>query len=128
MTKMTTIVAIAVLALAGCKKKDGEGGVASKTAEGGCQKWSKMFKWEPKPETCAWSQDAGKDVLTVGTGDWAAKVTADGDVLTNQQFDDEVKEELWKPSDLLAAKAWASGELAKDDPATKAAAEGGKAG
>ena len=59
----------------------------------GCKAWSQRFgdKWEAKDKKCTWSADGGKDVLTLGDGDWARKVTADGDYLVSDQFTETVK-------------------------------------
>ncbi len=81
--------------------------------KGVCQEWSNfMDRWEGKPTTCAWAQADGKDVLTIGTGDWATKVSADGDVLENDQFRDFVKQGLHvKATDFTAAKATVTEQL-----------------
>lgn len=64
---------------------------------GKCKTWSNMLdRWSSKDTTCAWSKDGDKDVLTVGTGTWAAKLVADGDLLMNEQFAGEVKKESVK--------------------------------
>lgn len=85
----------------------GMSGVVTLDDKGACKEWSNfMGKWDGKPTTCTWSQADGKDVLTIGTGDWATKVQADGDTLTNEQFRDEVKQGLHaKAADYAAAKA-----------------------
>ena len=63
--------------------------------KGACKSWSNMFdKWNSKDTTCAWTSIEGKDVLTVGTGDWSTKVFADKDLLQNEQFSDFVKQGL----------------------------------
>lgn len=60
--------------------------------KGACKKWSNMFdRWSGKEEKCAWSVEGGKDVLTVGDGTWAHKVIADGDLLMDEQFSEQVK-------------------------------------
>jgi hypothetical protein len=65
--------------------------------KGVCKSWSNMLdKWSSKDTTCAWSNEGGKDVLTIGTGNWSKKLIADGDFLMNEQFADEVKKESHK--------------------------------
>lgn len=72
---------------------------------GACKAWDKRFgKWESKDATCAWQQADGKDVLVVGTGDWATKLVADGDLLMTDQFRDEVPKTV-VAADFEAAKA-----------------------
>ena len=59
----------------------------------GCKTWSAMFdKWSSKDAKCAWSSEGGKDVLTIGEGNWAHKLVADGDLLMDEQFADQVKQ------------------------------------
>lgn len=84
-------------------------------------------KWEKKDTTCVWSQADGKDVLTVGSGDWAPKLQADGDVLTSQQFLDFVKYTK-KAKDYADAKAMVQAEVDAKNPAKKAIAAGGVVG
>ncbi len=84
-------------------------------------------KWEKKDTTCVWSQADGKDVLTIGTGDWAPKLTADGDVLMSDQFRDFVKYTK-KAKDYADAKAQVQVEIDSKDPAKKALAAGGVVG
>ncbi len=87
--------------------------------KGTCQTWKRDFmdktKWKSSPSTCAWSTENGKDVLTVGTGDWAGKLVASGDLLTSDQLDSEVKSQTYmgRAADYAAAKAWATAEVAK---------------
>lgn len=96
---------------------------------GKCQHWSSLMRqWESKPETCAWSQKDGKDVLTIGTGDFASVLTADGDTLVTEQWQEEQKEQLWKHADDAAARAWVVAETKKHDPGEIAKAAGGKVG
>lgn len=60
--------------------------------KGACKKWSNTFdRWSSKDQKCAWTAENGKDVLTVGEGTWSTKLTADGDLLMNDQFADQVK-------------------------------------
>jgi hypothetical protein len=64
---------------------------------GKCKSWSHMMdRWSSKDTTCKWSNEGGKDILTVGTGNWTSKLIADGDLLMNEQFADEVKKESHK--------------------------------
>ena len=107
-----------------------QGGIYVVPEAGDCQVWEKKFdKWESKKDTCAWSQADGKDVLTLGTGDWASKVTADGDVLADDQFMQFVKEGLHeKAADYAAAKEWVTAKVKADDPGEQAKAAGGKVG
>lgn len=85
--------------------------------KGVCKKWSFFMKrWEGKPTTCVWSQEDGKDVLTVGDGNWTSKVKAEGDLLKSDQFIEESKY-TEKATDLAAAKA-------KTDETIKAKAKG----
>lgn len=103
-------------------------GVTIVDEAGKCATWSNHFqKWESKPDTCAWSQDGGKDVLAVGTGDWARKLTATGDTLAADQFRDEAKY-TEKSADLATAKKSVGDAVKKDDPAEQAKAAGGEAG
>jgi hypothetical protein len=60
--------------------------------KGACKKWSNTFdRWSSKDQKCAWTTENGKDVLTVGDGSWSHKLTADGDLLMDEQFADQVK-------------------------------------
>ncbi len=60
--------------------------------KGTCKKWSNMFdRWSASDEKCAWSVEGGKDVLTVGDGTWSHKLVADGDLMMDEQFSDQVK-------------------------------------
>ncbi|CAN5909397.1 hypothetical protein BH11MYX2_BH11MYX2_10140 [soil metagenome] len=103
-------------------------GVTIVDDKGGCATWKKTFdKWESKDEKCEWSQDAGKDKLTIGTGDWSRKVYAAGDVLAAEQFRDEAKY-TEKSADLATAKKSVGDAVKKDDPAEQAKAAGGVAG
>lgn len=88
--------------------------IATLDDKGQCKEWSNfMGRWEGKPTTCAWSQDNGKDVLTIGTGDWSTKVSAEGDVLQSDQFRDYVKQGLHeKAADMTAAKAKVTAQIA----------------
>jgi hypothetical protein len=88
--------------------------------KGACQNWAKHFgdEWEAKPATCAWSAKDGKDVLTIGTGDQARVLTADGDVLRSEQFAQSVTEAYWtKTPDLAAAKQLVGWEVQSGDDA-----------
>ena len=96
--------------------------------KGACVTWEKKFRdWESKPNTCAWSQKDGKDVLTIGTGDWNTVVTADGDVLESDQFREWQKYHT-KAKDFADAKAKVTATLKADDPGEQAKAKGGVAG
>lgn len=55
-------------------------------ANGTCTTWELLATWRQRPERCVWSVEEGKDVLTIGTGDWAFEVSADGDLLTDAAF------------------------------------------
>jgi hypothetical protein len=71
--------------------------LATLGADGKCKTWSNMLdRWSSKDTTCTWSNEGGKDILTVGTGNWSSKLIADGDLLMNEQFADEVKKEAVK--------------------------------
>lgn len=103
-------------------------GVTIVDDKGACMTWSNHFnKWDSKPDTCVWSQDGGKDMLAIGTGDWARKVYAAGDVLTAEQFRDEAKY-TEKAADLATAKKTVGDAVKKDDPAEQAKLAGGVAG
>jgi hypothetical protein len=105
-----------------------DGGVTLLDDKGTCITWSEKFgKWEKKDTTCAWSQADGKDVLTIGTGDWAPKLQADGDVLTSEQFRDFVKYTK-KATDYADAKAQVQAEVDAKDPSKKAIKAGGEVG
>lgn len=106
------------------------GGVHIVDDKGGCVTWDKKFReWESKPNTCAWSQKDGKDVLTIGTGDWNTVVSAEGDVLKSDQFRDWVKGGYHaKANDFADAKAKVAAKLKADDPGEQAKAKGGVAG
>ncbi|HEY4240299.1 MAG TPA: hypothetical protein VGM88_10800 [Kofleriaceae bacterium] len=97
--------------------------------KGTCTAWSFRFKdWESKPTTCTWSQENGKDVLSVGDPNdhWSPKVIADGDLLKSQQFSDEAKN--FSKMDFAAAKTAATDDMHQHDPAWKAQQKGGKPG
>ncbi|HEU0035849.1 MAG TPA: hypothetical protein VFQ53_34790 [Kofleriaceae bacterium] len=96
----------------------------------GCKKWKNVFdKWDSEPGECAWGTENGKDMLTLGKGDWATKVYADGDVLTSQQFDDFVKQGLHKKVGSYDEAKQAIGETVKaNDPGEQAKAAGGTVG
>ena len=105
-----------------------EGGVTIVDDKGACTTWADHFgKWESKPGTCAWSQDGGKDVLTIGTGDWKTVVQAEGDVLTSEQFRDFVKYTK-RAKDYADAKAQMQAEVDASDPSKKAVKAGGVVG
>jgi hypothetical protein len=96
--------------------------------EKGCVTWDKKFReWEKKANTCEWSQKDGKDVLTIGTGDWKTTVIADGDVLKSEQFSSEIKNHT-RAKDFADAKAQVTAKLKADDPGEQAKAKGGVAG
>lgn len=75
--------------------------------KGACKKWSNMMdRWRGSDEKCAWSQEGGKDVLTVGDGSWSHKLIADGDFLMDEQFSDQIKKSVHtKQASFDAAKA-----------------------
>ena len=85
---------------------------------GVCHSWKADFmdknKWDGAPATCVWSQENGKDVLTVGTGDWSSKLVANGDLLTSEQLDSETtsKTYMTPAADYATAKAWATAQAA----------------
>jgi hypothetical protein len=97
---------------------------------GKCKTWSMMFdKWQSKDTTCTWSTADGKDVLTVGTGDWSTKVIADGDLLQSEQFSDAVKQGLHvQAKSYDEAKATVTAKVKENDPGEQAKAAGGKVG
>ena len=105
-----------------------DGGVTLVDDKGTCVTWSVKFdKWEKKDNTCTWSQADGKDLLTIGTGDWAAKVQADGDVLMSEQFRDFIKYTK-KAKDYADAKAQLQAEVDAKDPSKLAIKAGGVVG
>ncbi len=103
-------------------------GVTILDDKGACTRWSKKFgDWESKPETCVWSQKDGKDLLTIGTGDWATFVYADGDALVSEQFVDA--EKLTKRTkDFAEAKALVRETIDEKDPGVQAKKAGGVVG
>ncbi len=98
--------------------------------KGTCQTWSTMFeKWEAKPTTCTWTTVDGKEVLTIGTGDWSTKLVAEGDLLQSDQFSDAVKQGLHvQAKSYDEAKASVSAKVKENDPGEQAKAAGGKVG
>ena len=81
-------------------------------SEKGCDQWKDKFgKPEKATAVCAWSAEDGKDVLTLGEGDWKTKVIADGDTLQSEQFT-EMTEKSTKTATFDEAKAKVA-ELAK---------------
>lgn len=106
------------------------GGVTIVDDKGGCTTWDKKFRdWESKKDTCVWSQKDGKDLLTIGTGDWNTVVFADGDVLKSEQFVDWVKQGYTvKAKDYADAKAQVVAKNKADDPGEQAKAKGGVPG
>lgn len=107
-----------------------QGGVHVVDDKGGCVTWDRHLReWEKKPNTCVWSQKDGKDVLTIGTGDWNTVVTAEGDVLKSDQFRDWVKGNYHtKAKDFADAKAQVTAKLKADNPGEQAKAQGGVVG
>ena len=97
--------------------------------EKGCKSWRQSFddKWESKDKKCTWSSDGGKDVLTLGEGDWARKVTADGDYLVSDQFTDTVKYTT-KAASFDEAKQQVTAKVKEKDPGEIAKAAGGVVG
>jgi hypothetical protein len=75
--------------------------------KGACKSWNNTFdRWSGKDEKCAWSSEGGKDVLTVGDGSWSHKLVADGDLLMDEQFSEQVKRGVHtKQASFEAAKA-----------------------
>jgi hypothetical protein len=63
----------------------------------------------------------------VGSGDWASKLWAEGDVLLSEQFKDETKY-YEKAADFATAKTEIAAKVKAEDPGEKAKAAGGKAG
>lgn len=103
-------------------------GVTIVDDKGACTTWSERFgQWESKPDTCTWSQDRGKDVLTIGTGEWTTKVQTDGDVLTSEQFRDFVKYTK-RAKDYADAKAQVQVAIDEADPTKQALMAGGVVG
>ena len=98
--------------------------------KGACKSWNMMFdEWKSKDTTCTWSTVDGKDLLTVGTGDWSSKLVADGDLLQNEQFSDFVKQGLHvQAKSFDEAKATVSGAVKANDPGEQAKTAGGKVG
>jgi hypothetical protein len=105
-----------------------DGGVYTLDDKGLCTHWKDKFgKWDSTEGICTWSSEEGKDVLTVGSGNWSTKLIADGDALMSDQFKDETK--LYeKTADFAAAKAAVTAKLKADDPGEQAKAAGGKPG
>jgi hypothetical protein len=60
--------------------------------DGTCTTWELLAHWRQRPESCVWSKDGDKDVLTIGNGDWAVEVVAEGDLLMDEQFQSYVTE------------------------------------
>jgi len=107
-----------------------DGGIHIVEDNGTCVTWSQKFKeWEKKPNTCVWSQKDGKDVLTIGTGDWSTVVVADGDVLESEQFTEWSSKSYHKRAkDFADAKAQTLAKIKESDPAEQAKAAGGVVG
>jgi hypothetical protein len=95
----------------------------------GCKAWRQKFgdKWEAEDKKCAWSSDGGKDVLTLGEGNWARKVTADGDYLISDQWADEAKLHA-KTASFDEAKQQVTAKVKEKDPGEIAKAAGGVVG
>ncbi len=110
--------------------QSGADAIATLDDKGVCKTWSKMFdKWKSQDATCVWSTVNGKDLLTVGTGDWASTLIADGDLLQNEQFAQSVKEGLHvKAASYDAARETVTAKLKEHDPGEQAKAAGGKVG
>jgi len=98
--------------------------------KGACKTWTERFgKWESKDQKCAWSSDGGKDVLTIGDGTWSHKLIADGDLLMDDQFSDQLAKGKHARADSYdAAKAAVTAKLKENDPGEQAKAAGGKVG
>jgi hypothetical protein len=84
-----------------------DAGVHILDENGVCTTWQDWFdRWESKPQTCTWSRRDGKDVLTIGTGEWAPELIARGDLLESEQFADHVAEGTYRrTADFASAKA-----------------------
>lgn len=109
---------------------EGSRGGVTVVDEKGCSTFESHFgKLEKKADTCAWEQKDGKDVLTIGTGDWKTVVYAQGDVLMSEQFSQWAKEGYHvKAKDFADAKAQVTAKLKADDPGEQAKAQGGVVG
>jgi hypothetical protein len=112
-----------------CSEGSG-GGVHVLDDKGTCTTYLDRFgRFERKPTTCTWTQEDGKDVLTIGSGDWAPKVVADGDVLVSGQFTQWVDDKLdTKVADAATARALTLAKIKEKDPLEIAKAAGGKVG
>lgn len=96
--------------------------------EAGCKGYKKLGDtWRDKPLECAWSSDGGKELLTIGKGDWATKLRADGDFLVTDQFEEETKFTT-KAASFDEAKAAVTAKVKANDPGEQAKAAGGKVG
>lgn len=95
----------------------------------GCKAFRQRFgdKWESEAKKCAWSSENGKDVVTLGEGDWARKLVADGDYLISDQFSDEAKLHA-KAASYDEAKASVTAKVKEKDPGEIAKAAGGVVG
>jgi hypothetical protein len=105
-------------------------GVHTLDDKGTCLVWKDRFgKLESAPATCTWSSDGGKDLLTIGTGDWSSKLYAEGDVLQSEQFARYVEEGYHaRAKDYAEAKAAVTAKVKEKDPVEIAKKEGGKVG
>jgi len=73
--------------------------------DGTCTTWERLARWRQRTESCVWSKDGDKDVLTIGNGDWAVEVVAEGDLLMDEQFRTQVTERHHRrAADYAAAK------------------------
>lgn len=82
-------------------------------ADGTCTTWELLASWRQRPESCAWSVEDGKEVLTIGTGDWAFEVIADGDLLADAQFRQHLADGHHRPAaDYAAAKRAVKAQVA----------------
>jgi hypothetical protein len=97
--------------------------------EKGCTKYGRKFgdKWASEAQKCAWSQQDGKDLLTIGDGNWATKVFADGDYLVSDQFKESVKLTT-KAASWDEAKADVTAKVKEKDPVEIAKQAGGEVG
>jgi hypothetical protein len=103
--------------------------------KGTCKYWKKEFRdWQAWPDAkCTWSQKDGKDVLTVGEGESADVLTANGDLLATDSFREDskrIQEKGYhvKAKDFADAKAQVTAKIKAADPGEQAKAKGGVAG
>jgi hypothetical protein len=97
--------------------------------EKGCKAWRRKFgkELESEAKKCAWSTADGKELLTLGEGDWSTKVYADGDYLVSDQFKDAAKLHT-KAASYDEAKAAVTAIVKEKDPGEIAKKAGGVVG